>query len=98
MAMAAKGHRRHEWQSTMGLAIGMRYGYVIPHTGDPLPMPVSDHDVHRAAHLLIAHHGDNATAVAREMVETMRQRGDTEGADLAADHRRHRHTGNATNG
>jgi hypothetical protein len=44
-------------------------------------MPVSDLDIHRAAHLLIAHHGDNATAVAREMVETMRQRGDAEGAD-----------------
>jgi hypothetical protein len=28
-----------------------------------------------------SHHGDNATAVAREMVETMRQRGDAEGAD-----------------
>jgi hypothetical protein len=45
------------------------------------PMPVSDLDIHRAAHVLIAHHGDNATTVAREMVETMPQRGDTEGAD-----------------
>ena len=44
-------------------------------------MPVSDHDIHRAAHLLIAQYGDNAVATAREMVETMRQRGDEEGAD-----------------
>jgi hypothetical protein len=44
-------------------------------------MPVSDHNIHRAAHLLIAQRGDNAVAKARDMVETMRQRGDTEGAD-----------------
>ena len=44
-------------------------------------MPVSDHDIHRAAHLLIAEWGDQATAKAREMVETMRQKGDAEGAD-----------------
>jgi hypothetical protein len=87
-AMAVKGHRRQEWQSTtMGqaatksLAIGMRYGYVLPDTGDSLPMPVSDHDVHRAAHLLIAQCGDNTVAKARGTVETMRQRGDIEGAD-----------------
>jgi hypothetical protein len=44
-------------------------------------MPVSDLDIHRAAHLLIAQYGDNAVATAREMVETMRERGDAEGAD-----------------
>jgi hypothetical protein len=44
-------------------------------------MPVSDLDIHRATRLLIAHHGDNAVATAREMVEMMRQKGDTEGAD-----------------
>jgi hypothetical protein len=40
-------------------------------------MSVSDHDIHRAAHLLIAQCGDNAVAKASEMVETMRQRGNT---------------------
>jgi hypothetical protein len=44
-------------------------------------MPVSDLDIHRAAHLLIAKFGDDALATAREMVETMRQRGEAEGAD-----------------
>jgi hypothetical protein len=44
-------------------------------------MPVSDHDIQRAAHLLIAKFGDDAVAKARERVETMRQRGDAEGAD-----------------
>jgi hypothetical protein len=44
-------------------------------------MPVSDLGIHRAAHQWIAQHGDNAIAKAREMVETLRQRGDTEGAD-----------------
>jgi hypothetical protein len=44
-------------------------------------MPVSDLDVHRAAHLLIAQFGDNALAKAREMVEAMRRRDDLEGAD-----------------
>jgi hypothetical protein len=44
-------------------------------------VPASDLDIHRAAHLLIAEWGDQATAKAREMVETMRERGDTEGAD-----------------
>jgi hypothetical protein len=43
-------------------------------------MSVSDHDIHRAAHLLIAQYGDNAVATAREMVETMRRKGDAEGA------------------
>jgi hypothetical protein len=44
-------------------------------------VPVSDLDIHRAAHLLIAHHDDNATAMARQMVDWMRQKGDVEGAD-----------------
>jgi hypothetical protein len=44
-------------------------------------MPVSDLDVHRAAHLLIAQFGDNALAKAREMVEAMRRRDDLDGAD-----------------
>jgi hypothetical protein len=44
-------------------------------------MPVSDLDIHRAAHQWIAQHGDDAVAKAGEMVERMRQRGDTEGAD-----------------
>jgi hypothetical protein len=44
-------------------------------------MPVSDLDIHRAAHQWIAQHGDDAVAKAREMVERMRQRVDPEGAD-----------------
>jgi hypothetical protein len=43
-------------------------------------MPVSDLNIHRAAHQWIATHGDQATTKAREMVETMRCRGDTESA------------------
>jgi hypothetical protein len=44
-------------------------------------MPVSDLDIQRAAHLLIAQYGDDAVAKAREMVEAMRQQGDMEGVD-----------------
>jgi hypothetical protein len=44
-------------------------------------MPLSDHDITRAAHQWIAQHGDEATAKAREMVEQMRRKGDVEGAD-----------------
>jgi hypothetical protein len=44
-------------------------------------MPTSDLEIHRAAYQWIAQHGDDAVAKAREMVETMRQRGDAEGAD-----------------
>jgi hypothetical protein len=44
-------------------------------------MPVSDLDIHRAAHLWIQQHGNRATAMAREMVEQMRLKGDAEGAD-----------------
>ena len=44
-------------------------------------MPPSDLDITRTTHLWIQQHGDDATAKAREMVEKMRRRGDTEGAD-----------------
>jgi hypothetical protein len=44
-------------------------------------MPVSDLDIHRSAHQWIARHGDAAVAKARETVEQMRRRGDTESAD-----------------
>jgi hypothetical protein len=44
-------------------------------------MPVSDLDIHRAAHQWISQHGTDATAKAREMVEQMRRMGDLEGAD-----------------
>jgi len=44
-------------------------------------MGVSDFDIARAAHLLIAQHGDAATAKAREMVEQKRAQGDYTGAD-----------------
>ena len=45
-------------------------------------MAFSDHDIHRAAHQLIAQHGEQATAKARERVEAMRRWGDAEGADM----------------
>jgi hypothetical protein len=44
-------------------------------------MPVSDLDIARSAHQWIALHGDDGTAQAREMVETMRKKGDKDGAD-----------------
>jgi len=54
-------------------------------------MPVSDLDIHRAAYQWIAQHGDNATAKARQMVELMRQKGDTEVVDTwLRIHHRHR--------
>ena len=43
------------------------------------PSPILD--IHRSAHLWIQTHGENATAKAREMVETMRKKGDKDGAD-----------------
>jgi hypothetical protein len=45
------------------------------------PMPLSDLDINRSAHLWIQQHRDQALAKAREMVETMRRRGDEERAD-----------------
>jgi hypothetical protein len=42
---------------------------------------VSDLDIARSAHQWIQLHRENATAKAREMVETMRKKGDTDGAD-----------------
>ncbi|MGO8921268.1 MAG: hypothetical protein ACLQJR_35740 [Stellaceae bacterium] len=44
-------------------------------------MPVSDDEITRAAHQWIQKHGDLAIAMAREMVEAMRRRGDHDGAD-----------------
>jgi hypothetical protein len=44
-------------------------------------MPVSDLDIARSAHQRISMHGENAMAKAREMVETMRKKGDNDGAD-----------------
>jgi hypothetical protein len=45
-------------------------------------MPRSDPDTTLMAHLWIQQHADNAATKAREMVEKMRRRGDTEGADV----------------
>jgi hypothetical protein len=67
-------------ERTLSIPTAKRCDYCARHA-TVLFMSASDLDIHRAAHLLIAHHGDNATAVAREMVETMRQKGDAEGAD-----------------
>lgn len=47
----------------------------------PDDMPVSDIDIHRAAHLWLRRHGDMAVAQARKMVEQMWRKGDAEGAD-----------------
>jgi len=44
-------------------------------------MPVSDLDIARSAHAWMQFHGDAALAKAREMVETMRAKGDKDGAD-----------------
>jgi hypothetical protein len=44
-------------------------------------MAVSDLDIARSAHLFIQLHGDEATAMAREMVKQMRRKGDDDGAD-----------------
>ena len=57
----------------VGFAIGPGNGYTAP-------MPVSDLDIHRAAHQWIAKHRDEATAKAREMVEEMRRKGDEDDA------------------
>lgn len=44
-------------------------------------MPASNLDIARSAHLFMQRHGDEATAKAREMVEVMRRKGDSDGAD-----------------
>jgi hypothetical protein len=44
-------------------------------------MPVCEHSVNHAAHLLLQRHGDDATSKARKKVEEMRRLGDAEGAD-----------------
>ncbi len=44
-------------------------------------MPVSDLDIARLVHQWIALRSDEAIARAREMIEAMRAKGDTEGAD-----------------
>jgi hypothetical protein len=44
-------------------------------------MPASDLDIARAARHWIAQHGEEAIAKAREMIKTLRRKGDDEGAD-----------------
>ncbi len=44
-------------------------------------MAVSDLDIFRSANLHLDQHGDQAVAKAREMVRTMKRRGDHDGAD-----------------
>jgi len=46
-----------------------------------LIMTVSDLEIFRAAHLHLDRHGDRAVAKAREMVRTLKERGDNDGAD-----------------
>jgi hypothetical protein len=49
--------------------------------GDGLIMAVSDLDILRAAHLHLERHGDQAVTKAREIVRTLKERGDDDGAD-----------------
>ena len=44
-------------------------------------MTVSDLDIFRSASMYLELHGDQAVAKAREMVRTMKERGDNDGAD-----------------
>ena len=44
-------------------------------------MTVSDLDILRSAHLHLDRYGDQAVAKAREMVRTLKERGDNDGAD-----------------
>ena len=44
-------------------------------------MTVSDLDILRSANMYLELHGDQAVAKAREMVRTMKERGDNDGAD-----------------
>ncbi len=44
-------------------------------------MTISDLDIFRSANLHLDQHGDQAVAKAREMVRTMKRRGDHDGAD-----------------
>ena len=44
-------------------------------------MPEADIDIFRSANLFVELHGENAVTKAREMVRTMRERGDNDGAD-----------------
>jgi hypothetical protein len=44
-------------------------------------MAVSDLEILRAAHLHLERHGDEAVAKAREMVGTLKERGDNDGVD-----------------
>ena len=44
-------------------------------------MTVSDLDILRAAHLHLERDGEQAVAKAREMVRTLKERGDNDGAD-----------------
>ncbi|HEV2549610.1 MAG TPA: hypothetical protein VGU20_20000 [Stellaceae bacterium] len=49
---------------------------------DRLGTPASDLDIRRIAHLFIQLRGDEATARAHKMVERMRSKGDSKGADM----------------
>ena len=44
-------------------------------------MAVSDLDIHRSANLYVELHGEQAITKAREMVRSMTERGDKDGAD-----------------
>jgi hypothetical protein len=50
--------------------------------GDGLITTVSDLDISRAAHLHFERYGDQAVEKAREMVWTLKERGDDDAADI----------------
>jgi hypothetical protein len=50
--------------------------------GDGLIMTVSDLDILRAAHLHLERYSDQAVAKARDMVRTLKERGDNHDADI----------------
>jgi hypothetical protein len=60
--------------------VGRTGGASPAKVGAGLIMTVSDLEIFCAAHLRLDRYGDQAVAKAREMVRTMRERGDNDGA------------------
>jgi hypothetical protein len=61
--------------------VGRTGGASPAKVGAGLIMTVSDLDIRRSANMYLQLYGDQAVAKAREMVRTMRERGDNDGAD-----------------
>ena len=72
--LARKEERSHNQPAKGDVILGqVQWAYLI--------MTVSDLDIFRSANLHLDQHGDQAVAKAREMVLTMKRRGDHDGAD-----------------